>query len=174
MKTNIKRKNLRVEKFKLIVIPVLLMILLTPALSLGLEVVDVDIKPKSCPNPLNVKSKGVLPVAILGSDVLDVSMIDVASIRLAGVAPIRSNYEDVAAPLIDGRVCECTKEGPDGYTDLTLKFKTQEIVDVLGEVVNGDVLLLTLEGVLYDGTPIEGEDCIRVKKPRPKKVKKIK
>jgi len=33
----------------------------------------VDIKPGSYPNPLNVKSKGVLPVAILGTTAFDVS-----------------------------------------------------------------------------------------------------
>jgi len=124
--------------------------------------VALDIKPGSCPNPLNVKSKGVLPVAILGSEDFDVGMIDVATIRLEGVAPIRSNYEDVATPVIDGQECECTTEGPDGYLDLTLKFRTQDIVDALGEVVNGKVFLLTLTGELSDETSIEGTDCIRV------------
>lgn len=107
----------------------------------------------------------MLPVAILGSEDLDVTTIDVASIRLADVAPIRSSFEDVATP-VDGEECECTEEGPDGYLDLTLKFKTQDIVDALGEVVNGEVLVLILTGELSDETPIEGEDCIRVKKPR--------
>ncbi|MHC4271614.1 MAG: hypothetical protein ACYST2_04800, partial [Planctomycetota bacterium] len=127
--------------------------------------VDMDIKPQSCPNPVNTKSNGVLPVAILGSEELDVTMIDVASIRLADVAPIRSSVEDVTTPVTDGEWCECTEDGPDGYLDLSLKFKTQEIVDALGEVVNGEVLLLTLEGVLleeHSGTPIQGEDCIEI------------
>jgi hypothetical protein len=136
--------------------------------------VEVYIKPGSCPNPLNVKSKGVLPVAILGSEDFDVGMIDVASIRLADVAPIRSDYEDVAAPVIDGDECKCTEEGPDDYLDLTLKFDTQGIVEALGEVVNGEEWVLTLTGVLSDGTSIEGEDCIRVKKPRAKRAKKVK
>jgi len=133
--------------------------------------VDIDIKPQSCPNPLNVNNKGLLPVAILGSEDLDVTTIDVASIRLADVAPIRSSFEDVAAPVIDGEECECTTEGPDGYLDLTLKFKTQDIVQALGEVVDGEVLALTLTGELSDETSIEGADCIRVKKPRAKKPK---
>jgi hypothetical protein len=124
--------------------------------------VDVDIKPQSCPNPLNTKSQGVLPVAILGSAELDVTTIDVASIRLEGVAPIRSELEDVAAPVVDGSECECTTEGPDGFTDLTLKFEAEDIADALGEVVNGEVLVLTLTGELSDETPIEGADCIRV------------
>lgn len=128
----------------------------------------VDIKPGSCPNPLNVKSKGVLPVAILGSEDFDVTSIDVASIRLADVAPIRSSYEDVAAPLPDRQdECECTTADPDGYTDLALKFKTQEIVEEIvnaqGDLAHGERLVLTLTGVLSDETPIQGADCILVR-----------
>ena len=127
----------------------------------GLLTVIVDIKPGSCPNPLNVKDKGVLPVAILGSEDFDVFNIDPASIRLEGVAPIRSNWEDVAAPAPDtGDVCECTTKGSDGYIDFTLKFDTQEIVEELGELNDGDVLPLILTGVDIDGTPIEGSDCV--------------
>jgi len=125
--------------------------------------VAVDIKPQSCPNPLNVRSKGVLPAAILGSEELDVNTIDAASIRLAGIAPIRSSYEDVAAPTVDASECECIAEGPDGFLDLTLKFKTQEIVEALGEVSHREVLVLTLTGVLFDETPIEGADCIAIR-----------
>ena len=123
--------------------------------------VAIDIKPGSCPNPLNIKSKGVLPVAILGTDDFDVTTIDPASIRLAGVAPIRSSIEDVSTPLLEKQdECDCITEGKDGIDDLTLKFDTQEIVSVLGEVADGDELVLPLRGELTDGTPIEGEDCI--------------
>jgi hypothetical protein len=155
-------------------------------------VVDVDIEPGSCPNPLNVSSKGVLPVAILGAEDFDVNQIDIASIRLESVATIRISYEDVATPVADGtgeatamaseddppctngdcpptpdgNECQCTTDGPDGFTDLTLKFKTAEIVEALvdmyGEIVAGDVLALPLTGVLSDGTPIEGADCVRI------------
>jgi len=105
----------------------------------------------------------VLPVAILGTEDFDVSTIDPVSIRLAGVAPIRSSVEDVSAPVEDSQdVCDCTTQGADGYTDLTLKFDTQEIVSALGEVADGDVLVLTLTGKSYDGIPIEGKDCIVV------------
>ena len=121
----------------------------------------IDIKPGSCPNPLNVKSKGVLPVAILGSEGFDVSTVDPASIRLEGVATIRSSYEDVSTPVSDSEdECACTTEGPDGFLDLTLKFDTQEIIRALGQVNDGDLLLLTLTGVDIDGTPIEGTDCV--------------
>jgi hypothetical protein len=126
--------------------------------------VSVDIRPGNCPNPLNVKSKGVLPVAILGTEDFDVNGIDAVSVRLAGIEPLRSSYEDVAGPAADGNECECAeeKEELDGYTDLTLKFGTQKAVEALGEVNDGDVLTVTLTGVLQDGTPIEGMDCILV------------
>ena len=125
--------------------------------------VAVDIKPGSCPNPLNVKSKGVLPVAILGSADFDVHDIDVATIQLAGVDPNRSDYENVARPLVDADECECSAEEPDGYMDLTLKFDTQEIVGAIGTVADGDELVLELTGLLYDDTPITGADCIVIR-----------
>jgi len=138
------------------------------------ETVSVDIKPAGCPNPLNLKSNGLLPVAVLGSEDLDVSAIDAASIRLAGIAPIRSSLEDVAAPVTDGNECACTTEGPDGYTDLILKFKTPRIVEALvsqlGELVDGEVLVLPLAGALSDHTLIEGQDCVVVRGKVPKPI----
>ena len=137
----------------------------------------LDIKPTSCPNPLNVKvfenppsnakSKkgGVLPVAVLGSEDFDVQDIDVTSLLLEGVAPIRDNLEDVGTPA-EGNDCDCTTDGPDGFMDLTLKFGKQEIAMVLGSVADGDVVVLTLKGLLHDGTPFEASDCIIVRGPR--------
>jgi hypothetical protein len=135
--------------------------LLTPVPA-ALEVA-VDIKPGSCPNPVNVKSKGMLPVAVLGSEDFDVHSIDIASIRLTGVASIRSSFEDITTPVSDANECECSTEGPDGFLDLTLKFETQEIIEAVGDVNDGDVLELPLTGVLSDETPIEGADCILIR-----------
>jgi hypothetical protein len=132
--------------------------------------VAVDIKPGSCRNPLNLGSRGVLPIGILGSEDFDVNNVDPTSIRLKyinfseGVGPIRSSVEDVAAPVVDGNECDCSAEGPDGYMDLTLKFKAPqiatELLNTAGELVEGQELLLTIAGQLYDGTQIEGSDCI--------------
>jgi hypothetical protein len=129
--------------------------------------VHVDIKPGSCTNPVNVKSKGKLSVVILGTSDLGVEEIDTASVRLAGVAPVRSSIEDVLTPQ-EG----CSAVGPDGFNDLVLKFNTQEIVAVLDEVTDGEELILTLAGALNDGTQIEGEDVILIKKKGKKKGKK--
>ena len=119
--------------------------------------VSLDIKPGSCPNPINGGSLGVLPVALLGIAGFDVNTVDVASLRLEGVAPIRADYEDVAGPFA-GELCGCSNAGPDGFLDLSLKFNTQDIVNAVGPWTSGD-RVLTLTGTLLDGTEIKGEDC---------------
>jgi hypothetical protein len=124
------------------------------ALAVPVIPVDVDIKPVSCPNPLNVGDKGVLPVAILGSEDFEVTQVDPATVELEGVAPLRWALEDVAGP-------GCS--GPDGYLDLTIKFKAQEIVTALGDVYDRDVLLLWLTGNLkfeFGGAPLMGSDQV--------------
>jgi len=131
--------------------------------------VPIDIKPQSCPNPLNVNSKGVLPVAILGTDSFDVTVVDPSNVVLEGVAPLRWALEDVATPFepFTGKEdCfeDCTTEGPDGYLDLTLKFDRQEVVTALIGVSDGDCLVLELTGLLYDGAEIIGEDMVLIRK----------
>jgi hypothetical protein len=131
--------------------------------------IPLDIKPMSCPNPINTKSRGVLPAAILGTKAVDVSKIDLSSVRLAGVAPLRSSFEDVAAPFtpLSGKTkaTDCTTQGPDGMRDLTLKFDTQAIVAALGAVRDRQVRVLTLSARLkaqFGGTPVQGEDVVLV------------
>lgn len=132
------------------------------ALAVAVIPVDVDIKPASCPNPLNVGSKGVVSVAILGSEGFDVTQVDPDTVLLEGVAPLRWSLEDVATPYEVNCNGSCHDLGPDGYLDLTLKFKIQEIVAVLGTVVDGEVLLLELTGNLFAGIPIMGYDEVVV------------
>jgi uncharacterized repeat protein (TIGR01451 family) len=135
----------------------------------GAEVgVHFDIKPESCPNPVNPKARGVLPAAVLGTERFDVSTIDPASLRLTregiadGVAPLRWSYGDMSTPA-SGRPCDCNTLGRDGYRDLGLKFSLPEVVSALhlGDVT-GLTVELTLTGMLNDGTLIRGMDCVRV------------
>ena len=134
--------------------------------------VPLDIKPTSCPNPVNCKGNGVIPVAILGTAELDVSEIDVTTIELIGpagsVSPLdKWSQEDVATPYlpVEGKEdCDdCTTAGPDGYLDLSLKFDAQDVVDTaVGEqVADGTCLVLTLRGQFTDGEDFVGEDVIR-------------
>jgi len=132
--------------------------------------VAVDIKPTSCPNPLNIKDKGTIPVAVLGTEDFDVTQIDPSTVMLEGVPPLRWSLEDVATPyepFVGKEDCEdCTTEGPDGYQDLGLKFDAQELVAVLGTVEDGKCLVLRLTGKLkeeFSGTDIIGEDVVWIK-----------
>ena len=129
--------------------------------------IAVDIKPGSCPNPINTKSKGVLPVAILGTQTFDVTRIDPASVELVGVNPLRLSVEDVSTPyepFIGKEGSEaCNERGLDGIDDLTLKFSTQAIIRALGPVNKGDVLTLELNALLVDGTPVTGEDVVIIR-----------
>lgn len=132
------------------------------------RVVPLDVKPGSCPNPLGLGSKGVLPVAILGTDAVDVTQIDPATVRLAGVSPLRWSVQDVAAPFYpftDKADCvlDCTEAGPDGYLDLNLRFKLEKVVAALGGVTDGQCLVLHLTANRFDGEAIEGEDVVIIR-----------
>jgi PKD repeat protein len=131
--------------------------------------VPVDVKPESCPNPLNTKDTGVLPVAILGIDAFDPSQVDPATVMLEGSYPLRWSLEDVATPYepFVGKegAYDCTELGLDGYPDLVLMFSAQEVLAHLGDVYDGDVLVLYLSGNLKDefgGSPFVGEDVVRI------------
>jgi sugar lactone lactonase YvrE len=131
--------------------------------------ISIDIKPTSCPNPLNVCSKNVcsknvVSVAILGTKDFDVTRVDPSTVELVGVAPLRWSFEDVATPF-EGEVKDClscTTKGPDGYNDLVFKFDQQELVTAIGEVEDGECLELTLAGVLLDGTAFLGSDFVTI------------
>ena len=97
---------------------------------------------------------------------MDVIEVDLSSLRLRRpdhpeyATPLRFAYEDVATPF-DGELCDCHEDGPDGILDLVLHFDTQEIVEAIGPVKDGDELELILTCIV-DGIQMEGSDCIRV------------
>ncbi len=137
--------------------------------------VSVDIKPRNCPNRLNVRSKGVVKVSILGSKDFDVMDVDPGTVQIEGASPLRWKLRDVATPYdtdtMQGDCRDCTRKGRDGFLDLTFKFKKQDIVKAIGPVNNGDCLVLNLTGATFDGTAISGDDVVRIqkKKKHPKK-----
>ena len=154
-------------KIALFAIPALAAVLtgamILPAHAGETLVVAVDIKPGSCPNSINTNQDGLVSVAIVGEEKLDVNDIDVLSITLAEVSPIRVGMEDVATPFRGELEDEnsCTEARSDGWQDLTMKFKTQELVEAIDQQnKNGEVVILEINGNLLDGTPIWGEDVI--------------
>ena len=129
---------------------------------------SLDIRPQGCPNPVNLRSRGLLPAAILGTTDFDVKEVNPASIRLEGVPPVRWNFEDVATPYegpfsMPLNRMDCTDEGPDGFEDITLVFNIQEVLRALRNVQGDDVVLVTITGELLDGTLFEGADVVWIR-----------
>ncbi|WP_445475391.1 DUF7507 domain-containing protein [Methanococcoides methylutens] len=105
----------------------------------GVQSVDIDIKPGSFPNSINLKSNGVIPVAILSTDSFDASTVDPASVMFAGAAPLRWATEDV---------------DKDGDLDLVFHFKVKDT-----GLAPGDTEAI-LTGETFDGISIEGTDSV--------------
>jgi hypothetical protein len=111
--------------------------------------VDIDIQPGEDSNHLNLNEHGVIPVAIFGTADLDVYQIDLASLSLLGLSlkmvgakgKTLAHFDDING---------------DGNVDLIAQFEDSD-----GLIVGGTDYA-TLSGQLYDGTPIEGTDRIRI------------
>lgn len=114
----------------------------------------VDIKPGSFPNSVNLNSKGVLPVAILGTNEFDVTEVNIATLLFGDpnsgtpLFPVRSAIEDVS---------------DDGFEDLSLKFSVADLVE--SGALGFDTIEGLLTGELFDGTSFEGMDAIRIVPP---------
>ena len=117
----------------------------------GVQVV-IDIRPGSECNPVNPKSNGVLPVAILSSETFDATQADPSTVFLEG-API-------ASPSQQGKFLASEEDvNEDGWTDLVVKFDA-ELLDIA--LPTGTAVLV---GVTFDGQAFWGEDTIRVVPP---------
>lgn len=141
----------------------------------AIMIVPLDIRPGGCPNPVNRASRGVLPVALLGTADFDVSEVDVSTLALtregvsAPVAPVGVVIEDVAAPF-EGELCDCHEAGPDGIPDLLLRFDIPELVSILelNAAPDGESVPLALAGELLaeaGGRPIVALDCVKLVPP---------
>lgn len=105
--------------------------------------VEINIKPMSTePVPFNPKAKGVLPVAVLGSEGLKGSDIDVSSVVFGPkeIKALKNSLEDV---------------NKDGHEDLVLHFKSDE-----AGIRCGPDLAVFLKGKLKDGRAFQGGQAI--------------
>ncbi len=127
------------------------------------KVMAVDIKPQSCPNPLNVNKNGVIPVAVLGTDSFDVNELDPTTVTLEGVPALRWSLADVGTPYAlpeEPSANSCTEAGADGYMDLTFKFDAQDVIESLASKTDGDTLTLSVNGVSVCGVYYQGQDVV--------------
>ena len=104
--------------------------------------VDIDIKPGSDLNSINLKSKGVVPVAVFTITGFNAGTIDPGTVLFAGASPERWKLCDV-----DG----------DGDDDRLFHFKTENLVEL---DVNSTVATLT--GTTFGGDDIELTDTVRI------------
>jgi len=105
----------------------------------------LDIKPGADPNSINPSNRGVIPVAILGSDSFDVLDVDVTTLA----------FGPNGAPLAHRNGPHVKDANHDGIDDLLAHFPTEE-----SGIVPGDEEAC-VTGELLDGTPFESCDDIR-------------
>jgi hypothetical protein len=120
----------------------------TPVYILYYIDIQIDIKPGSYPNSINLKSKGTVPVAILSTSDFDAASVDPKTVTLAG-APVKEKKKgDPMASLED--------INGDDYQDLVVNIDTQQL-----ELNEGDTQA-DLVGQTYDGAPIKGVDTVKI------------
>ncbi len=123
--------------------------------------VTIDIKPGSYPNSINLRSKGVIPVAILSEPDFDATSVDPNTVELAGASVVKRGK---------GNKFMAHKEdvNEDGLLDLVVQVVTADSDASLLEEVEEDNVIYTyavLTASTYDGQDIEGRDEITIVPP---------
>ena len=115
--------------------------------------VDIDIKPGSYPNAINLGSQGVIPVAILSSSSFDATTVDPDTVALGGASiTVRGKANKFMAHEED--------VNSDGLPDLVCQVETENLnpgVSLTGYAV--------LTGTTFRGQPIQGKDKITIVPP---------
>ncbi|HVR30977.1 MAG TPA: hypothetical protein VMS86_15750 [Thermoanaerobaculia bacterium] len=113
--------------------------------------ITIDIKPGGVPNSINPKSKGVVPVAILTTNVADGDAIDFDPWDSIDVETLR--FGPGEAPLAHAQGIAEDVDG-DGDLDMVVHFSTPAIGVSCGDTE------LTLTAETYEGDMVTGTDSI--------------
>lgn len=115
--------------------------------------VDIDVKPGSDPNSINLDSNGLIPVAILSSQDFDATNVDPDTVMLAGAGvELRGKGSKYMAHEED--------VNGDGLVDLVVQIGTANLDP--GIFQDGYVILT---GETFDNVSFEGEDEINIVPP---------
>jgi hypothetical protein len=121
----------------------------------GNDMIDItiDVKPGSDRNPINLRSKGNTPVAILSSNSFDATQVDWETVRFGPSGATERHYR-VHITDVDG----------DGDMDAKLHFKTRDTGINCGDTE------ATLTGETFSGDAFTGTDSVNtVKCPKRKR-----
>lgn len=109
--------------------------------------VTIDIKPGSVDNPINTKSKGKVPVAILSSPIFDApALVDTTTLTFGRTGDEDSFSHCGGAEDVNG----------DGLLDLVCHFNTQATAFATGDTVG------ILKGTAIDASTFQGSDSVFV------------
>lgn len=130
----------------------------TMQLAVSYVAVSIDITPTKTPNPVSLRQKGVVPVAILSSATFDATTADPSKITLGDEAGVDTPVAKQKKGTYQTSIEDANK---DGRLDLVVFFDNPTLL------TNGDVHVgtssLTLRGFLNDGcTNFRGTDAVVV------------
>lgn len=112
------------------------------------EVVDIDLKPGSFPNSINLGSNGTVAVAIFSDGSFDATTVDPLSVTLAGASVELKGKGTPMASFQD--------VNGDGLVDLVVHVSTEAL-----QLSDSDTEV-ELKGRTFGGAGIEGRDSARI------------
>jgi len=128
----------------------------------SVQIVEIDIKPGSFPNSINLGSGGMTAVAILGSASLHVNDIDPDTLTLgtAGIKTVGKTARTLCSVVdVSGDFSAGPEGAPDSFLDLVCHFTTMDIAPEAGDTtatISGNLLAAA------GGGAIEGTDSVNI------------